>query len=65
MTSLRHALGLFAWQVIIVLSVLAFWQWAFELHGRMPALIPDLFDPYFVSRPSEIFDQFLVLSCLK
>ena len=65
MTSLRHNLALFGWQMVIVLSVLVVWQWAFELHRRMPALIPDLFDPYFISKPSEIFDQFLVLSCLK
>ena len=65
MTQLRHHLGLFAWQMVIVLSVLTFWQWAFDLHEHMPLLIPDLFDPYFVSKPSEIFDQFLVLSCFK
>jgi NitT/TauT family transport system permease protein len=65
MTQLRHALGLFAWQMLILLVVLAVWQWAFELQGRLPALIPDLFDPYFISKPTEIFDQFLVLSCLE
>ena len=27
--------------------------------------MPDLLDPYFVSKPSEIFQQFLILSCLK
>ena len=26
--------------------------------------MPDLLDPYFISRPSEIFEQFLKLSCL-
>ncbi len=30
-----------------------------------PWLVPDLLDPYFVSKPSEIFEQFLILSCLK
>jgi NitT/TauT family transport system permease protein len=27
--------------------------------------VPDLLDPYFVSKPSEIFEHFLILSCLK
>ena len=30
-----------------------------------PSLVPDLLDPYFVSKPSEIFEHFLILSCLK
>jgi NitT/TauT family transport system permease protein len=30
-----------------------------------PRLVPDLLDPYFVSKPSEIFDHFLILSCPK
>jgi NitT/TauT family transport system permease protein len=35
------------------------------LHGRLPWLIPDLLDPYFISKPSDILDNFLILSCLK
>jgi NitT/TauT family transport system permease protein len=27
--------------------------------------VPDLLDPYFVSKPSEIFNNFLILSCIK
>ena len=27
--------------------------------------MPDLLDPYFISKPSEIFEQFLILSCFK
>ena len=30
----------------------------------VPWLVPDLLDPYFVSKPSEIFKQFLRMSCL-
>jgi NitT/TauT family transport system permease protein len=31
----------------------------------LPWLVPDLLDPYFVSKPSEIFQQFLILGCFK
>ena len=31
----------------------------------LPWLVPDLLDPYFVSKPSEIFEHFLILSCIK
>jgi NitT/TauT family transport system permease protein len=54
-----------AWQAAICAAVLATWQWGYDLHGRLPWLVPDLLDPYFVSKPSEIFDNFLILSCLK
>jgi NitT/TauT family transport system permease protein len=45
--------------------VLSVWQWGYQLHTRFPWLVPDLLDPYFISKPSEIFEQFLILSCLK
>jgi NitT/TauT family transport system permease protein len=54
-----------AWQAAICAAVLATWQWGYDLHGKLPWLVPDLLDPYFVSKPSEVFDNFLVLSCLK
>jgi NitT/TauT family transport system permease protein len=31
----------------------------------LPWLVPDMLDPYFISKPSAIFQNFLVLSCLK
>jgi NitT/TauT family transport system permease protein len=52
------------WQIGIGLAALATWQWAWDLHERVPWLVPELFDPYFVSRPSDIFRQFLGMSCL-
>lgn len=52
------------WQVGITLGVLALWQWAWSLKTLAPWAVPDIFDPYFVSRPSEIWTQFLRLSCL-
>jgi NitT/TauT family transport system permease protein len=60
-----RAVNTLAWQAAICAAVLATWQWGFDLHGRLPWLVPDLLDPYFVSKPSEIFDNFLILSCLK
>ncbi len=45
--------------------MLSIWQWGYDLHARFPSLVPDLLDPYFVSKPSEIFEHFLILSCLK
>ena len=60
----RHP-GAFLWQAAICIAVLSLWQWGFDLHGRFPGLVPDLLDPYFVSKPSEIVDQFLVLGCFK
>jgi NitT/TauT family transport system permease protein len=53
------------WQVAICTVVLVVWQWGYDLHGRLPWLIPDLLDPYFISKPSDILDNFLILSCLK
>jgi sulfonate transport system permease protein len=54
-----------AWQALICVAVLSVWQWGYDLHGRLPWLVPDLLDPYFVSKPSEIFEHFLILSCIK
>lgn len=65
MTGLRSFLSQLGWQLLILISFLSFWQWASVLHTKAPYLVPDLFDPYFVSRPSEVWEQFLVLSCLK
>jgi NitT/TauT family transport system permease protein len=52
------------WQIAIGLSALAVWQWGWTLHDTVPWLVPDLLDPYFVSRPSAIFRQFLGMGCL-
>ncbi len=65
MTATRGFASLIGWQVLIVLLFLAFWQWASLLHIHAPAVFPDIFDPYFISRPTEVFEQFLALACLK
>jgi NitT/TauT family transport system permease protein len=54
-----------AWQMLICVCFLSIWQWGYALHGYVPWLVPDLLDPYFVSKPSDIFEHFLILSCLK
>jgi NitT/TauT family transport system permease protein len=61
----RHPASTWAWQVLICVTVLSIWQWGYDLHASVPWLVPDLLDPYFVSKPSEIFQNFLVLSCFK
>jgi NitT/TauT family transport system permease protein len=61
----RYALNTLIWQVLICAAVLSIWQWGYDLRTRLPWLVPDLLDPYFISRPSDIFDNFLVLSCVK
>jgi NitT/TauT family transport system permease protein len=50
---------------LICVAVLSIWQWGYDLHASIPWLVPDLLDPYFVSKPTEIFQHFLILSCLK
>ena len=61
----RRPVSTLAWQALICVAVLSIWQWGYDLHGRFPWVVPDLLDPYFVSKPSEIFEHFLILSCLK
>ena len=61
----QNSLSTLVWQVSICVVVLSVWQWGYQFHTRFPWLVPDLLDPYFISKPSEIFEQFLILSCLK
>src|SRR6195256_2013584 len=63
-TSRRRASTL-ALQALICAAVLSIWQWGYDLDVKAPRLGPDLLGPYFVSKPSEIFEHFLILSCLK
>ena len=65
MRTQRRPVNTLAWQALICVAVLSIWQWGYDLHGRFPWLVPDLLDPYFVSKPSEIFEHFLILSCIK
>jgi len=61
----RRPATTFVWQAAICAVVLIIWQWGYDLHAKLPWLVPDLFDPYFISKPSEIFNNFLILSCIK
>jgi len=61
----RRGFSTLAWQAAICAAVVAIWQWGYDLHARLPWLVPDLLDPYFISRPSDIFENFLMLSCIK
>lgn len=61
----QNSLSTLLWQVSICVVVLSIWQWGYQFHTRFPWLVPDLLDPYFISKPSEIFEQFLILSCFK
>jgi NitT/TauT family transport system permease protein len=61
----RRSQSIWGWQVLICIAVLSIWQWGYDLHASLPWLVPDLLDPYFVSKPTEIFEHFLILSCLK
>ena len=65
MKARRQSLSTLAWQISICVVVLSIWQWGYQFRARFPWLVPDLLDPYFISKPSEIFEQFLILSCLK
>jgi NitT/TauT family transport system permease protein len=61
----RRPVSTLVWQALICAAVLSVWQWGYDLHTSVPWLVPDLLDPYFVSKPSEIFEHFLILSCIK
>jgi NitT/TauT family transport system permease protein len=61
----RRPVSALAWQALICIAVLSIWQWGYDLHAGLPWLVPDLLDPYFVSKPSEIFEHFLILGCFK
>lgn len=53
-----------AGRVLLVAAVLAVWQWGFRANARYDWLVPDLLDPYFVSRPSDVWARFLRMACL-
>ena len=65
MTPRKGTGSVLIWQAAICATVLIVWQWGYDLHGKLPWLVPDLLDPYFVSKPSDILDNFLILSCIK
>jgi len=54
------------WQIAILIVALSIWQWGYAacLAVLPKAYVPKILDPYFVSRPSDIWTSFLRLSCL-
>jgi NitT/TauT family transport system permease protein len=59
-----RALGNLLAQIGIAVVVACIWEWGYTLKPSLPWLVPNLLDPYFVSRPSDIARQFLAMSCL-
>jgi NitT/TauT family transport system permease protein len=59
----RETLTIRAWQLAILVGVIALWQWGWGFKERLDWLVPTLLDPYFVSQPSRIWERFLRLAC--
>jgi NitT/TauT family transport system permease protein len=58
-------LSTIAWQLAILAAILCIWQWGFDLR-KLPGLkpfVPAILDPYFVSKPSAIWESFVKLGC--
>jgi NitT/TauT family transport system permease protein len=62
----RRAVILF-WQLLILASLLVIWQWGFEWSKALlpRAYVPKILDPYFIAKPSAIWESFLKLGCLR
>ena len=52
------------WRIALLLLFLVIWQWGFGLQPQLPWLIPDFVDPYFISRPSDIWQKLTSMACL-
>lgn len=63
---MRRSVTVIFWRVAILLLALAIWEWGYALRSLegLRALVPAILDPYFISKPSEIWQSFLRLSCL-
>ncbi len=59
----RESLTVNAWRIVILVGVIAIWQWGWDYKERLGWLVPNLLDPYFVSQPSRIWERFLRLGC--
>lgn len=60
-------IGILAWQIAILLIGLAVWEYGYDLR-KVPSLrsiVPAFLDPYFISKPSDIWASFLRIACLK
>jgi NitT/TauT family transport system permease protein len=66
MASTQSSTTVLLWRVAILLLLLAVWQWGYDLRAfaALKPYVPNFLDPYFVSKPSEIWKSFLRLGCL-
>jgi NitT/TauT family transport system permease protein len=58
-------LSILLWQIVILATVLTIWEWGFDFaKATLPkALVPSILDPYFISKPTAIWNSFLKLGC--
>ncbi len=47
----RRSTNVWLWQALICVVVLSIWQWGYDLRTSLPWLVPDMLDPYFISKP--------------
>lgn len=66
MSAQARSLSIVAWRLGILIAGLAIWQWGYDLRAwpSLKPFVPSILDPYFVSKPSEIFASTLRLACL-
>jgi NitT/TauT family transport system permease protein len=63
----KSKLSVAAWQIGILLLLLVGWEWTADLR-RIDALkpfIPAILEPYYISKPSLVWDSFVRLGCLR
>lgn len=48
----------------ILALMLCTWQWGWDLKPALGWLVPNILDPYFVSKPTLIWNRFLELGCI-
>lgn len=52
------------WRLALLVSLLVVWEWGWDARNAAPWLVPSFMDPYFISKPSEIWAQFMRAGCL-
>jgi NitT/TauT family transport system permease protein len=61
-TSRQHLLIALA-QLLIVVLCFSLWQWGWGLRREFGNWVPTILNPYFIARPSLIWNRFLTLGC--
>lgn len=52
------------WRTALAVLLVVVWQWGYALHDQLPWMTPEILNPYFISKPSQILHEFLRQSCL-